>query len=128
MKRLIIAALITILTISTAYAGTVLIKGATTTGTGKQINVDGQTVHTYSCAFLTSTSITAFTSVLQGSIDNKATWHDLSTHAYDATEISNKYGMRHVYSKPVDWARINITVATGPDLDADCYHRQGGNR
>lgn len=125
MKKYITGILLVLLFISTAYAGTLMLKDATATGASGNIFVDGETSHTYACSFLNSTSITAFTVVLQGSIDNKTTWSDLSTLEYDATDLSNKFGMRHAASKPVDHTRINITVVTGTDLDADCYYRAG---
>ena len=126
MKKLYFIFII-LLIASTAYAGSHLIRGATATGTQTQgtLFVDGENNHTYGCSFLNSTSITAFTVVLQGSNDNKTTWSDLSTLAYDATDISNKFGMRHADGKPVDWVRLNITALTGTDLDADCYYTRG---
>jgi len=125
VKKYTIGILLVFLFISTAYAGTRMLSGATTTGASNAVFVDGEINHTYACSFLNSTSITAFTVVLQGSIDNKTTWSDLSTLAYDATDISNKFGMRHAASKPVDHTRLNITTVTGTDLDADCYYRTG---
>lgn len=125
MKKYITGILLVLLFIGTAYAGTQMLNGATATGSSNPVFVDGETSHTYACSFLNSTSITAFTVVLQGSIDNKTTWSDLSTLVYDATDISNKFGMRHAASKPVDDVRVNITALTGTDLDADCYYRSG---
>ena len=126
MKRLyLILAILLIAT--TAYAGTHLLRGATATGTQTQgtLFVDGETNHTFSCSFLNSTSITAFTAVLQGTIDDGTTWHDLGTNVFDATELSNKYSMMHSVSRAVDTVRINITVLTGTDLDADCHYQRG---
>ena len=125
MKKYITGILLVLLFISTAYAGTIMLNGATATGESGYVSVAGETSHTYACSFLNSSSITAFTVVLQGSIDNKTTWSDLSTLAYDATDISNKFGMRHAASKPIDYVRLNITALTGTDLDADCYYRTG---
>ena len=111
----------------TATAGTLLLPAATSTGPStKTVHLtEGEKNHNYSCSFLNSTSITAFTVVLQGSIDKKATWSDLSTNAFDATMISQKFGMRHAESKSVDDVRVNITVVTGTDLNAKCYYRAG---
>ena len=125
MKKYITGILLVLLFIGTAYAGTKMLNSATATGESGSIFVDGETNHTYACSFLNSTSITAFTVVLQGSIDDKTTWSDLSTLAYDATDISNKFGMRHAADKPADHIRLNITALTGTDLDADCYYRTG---
>lgn len=125
MKKYITGILLVLLFVGTAYAGTKMLNGATATGPSGSLFVDGEKYHTYACSFLNSTSITAFTVVLQGSIDNKTTWSDLSTLAYDATDISNKFGMRHAASKAVDHTRLNITTVTGTDLDADCYYRTG---
>lgn len=126
MKKLYLI-LVILLIATTAYAGTHLIRGATATGTQTQgtLFVDGETDHTFNCSFLNSTSITAFTAVLQGTIDNGTTWSDLGTNAFDAGELSNKFGMLHVVSKAIDTVRINITVLTGTDLDADCHYRRG---
>jgi hypothetical protein len=118
----IFSILLVLCMVATASAGTIMLKGATTTGPSAPISVDRERNHTFQCGFLNSTSITAFTTVLQGSIDKKTTWSDLGTNEFDATELSNKYSMFHVFSKPVDYVRINITVSTGPDLDADCYY------
>ena len=125
MKKYITGIFLVLLFISTAYAGTKMLNGATATGESGSIFVDGEKYHTYNCSFLNSTSITAFTVVLQGSIDNKTTWSDLSTLVYDATDISNRFGMRHAASKPIDHVRLNITALTGTDLDADCYYLAG---
>ena len=126
MKKYITGILLVLLFISTVYAGTIMLPGATATGASVPVDVvDGESEHTFSCSFLTSTSITAFTAVLQGTIDNKATWHDLGTNVYDATELSNRYSMMHVVDRVVDKVRINITALTGTDLDADCYYRSG---
>ncbi|MCK5613918.1 hypothetical protein KAR91_69290 [Candidatus Pacearchaeota archaeon] len=125
MKKYITGILLVLLFISTAYAGTIMLNGATATGASSHQSVDRETNHTFSCSFLTSTSITAFTAVLQGTIDNKATWHDLGTNVFDATELSNRYSMMHVADRPVDKVRINITTLTGTDLDADCYYIPG---
>ena len=126
MKKLILSLMLSVVMIGTAYAGSHMISGATTTTVSLTHHLtEGEAVHTYACSFLNSTSITAFTVVLQGSIDDKVTWSDLSTLAYDATDITNKFGMRHVTNKPVDDTRLNITVVTGSDLDADCYYSPG---
>ena len=117
--------LILLLFTSSAYAGTIMLNGATSTGASGYLAVDGESTHTFSCSFLTSDSITAFTAVLQGTIDNKATWHDLGTNVFDATELTDRYSMMHVISRAVDKVRIKITVVTGTGLDADCYYRQG---
>ena len=126
MKIYITGILSVLLFISTVYAGTIMLQGATATGASIPLAVvNGESEHTFSCSFLNSTSITAFTAVLQGTIDNKATWHDLGTNVFDATELSNRYSMMHVVNRPVDKIRINITALTGTDLDADCYYRTG---
>ena len=125
MKKYITGILLVLLFISTAYAGTIMLKDATATGPSGDLFVDGEKYHTFNCSFLNSTSITAFTAVLQGSIDNKTTWSDLGTNVFDATELSNRYSMMHPVSRAVDHIRINITALTGTDLDADCYYRSG---
>ena len=125
MKKIILSIILSIVMVSTAYAGSRMIYEATSTGPGKPLKVDRAKNHNYTCSFLNSTSITAFTVVLQGSIDEKATFSDLSTNAFDATMISQKFGMRHAESRGMDYVRLNITVVTGPDLDADCYYQSG---
>ena len=125
MKKYITGILAVLFFIGTAYAGTIMLNGATATGPSGYLFVDGEKYHTFNCSFLTSTSITAFTAVLQGSIDNKTTWSDLGTNVFDATELSNRYSMMHPVSRAVDHVRINITALTGTDLDADCYYRSG---
>ena len=125
MKKYITGILLVLLFISTAYAGTIMLNGATATGPSGSLFVDGEKYHTFNCSFLNSTSITAFTAVLQGSIDNKTTWSDLGTNVFDATELSNRYSMMHPVSRAIDHIRINITALTGTDLDADCYYRSG---
>ncbi len=128
MRKIIPGILLIFVIVGTSFAGTQMLKNATTTGPSTPISVDRERNHTFNCSFLNSTSITAFTAVLQGSIDNKTTWSDLGTNEFDATELSNKYSMMHPVYKAVDHVRINITVSTGPDLDADCYYTQATRR
>ena len=126
MKKYITGILLVLLFIGTAYAGTIMLKGATATGASGPLEVDGEKYHTFNCSFLTSTSITAFTTVLQGTIDNGTTWSDLGTNVFDATELSNRYSMMHPVSRAVDKVRINITALTdNGDPDIDCYYRSG---
>lgn len=125
LKKIFFTVLLLAFMVSIGYAGTQMIVGATATGPSSPLKSDKIKTHTYNCSFLNSTSITAFTVVLEGTIDNKVTWDPLSTNAFDATMITNKHGMRHSESKAVDYTRLNITVATGSDLDADCNYKPG---
>jgi len=65
------------------------------------------------------TSISAFTVILQGSLDGRgvtdanATWFDVSSHAFTAGEITALAAMYHSTSKPLKRLRFQVSASTG---------------
>jgi hypothetical protein len=66
-----------------------------------------------------NTSISAFTVILQGSLngrnvtDANATWFDVATHAFTGGEITALAAMFHAVSKPLKRLRFQVSASTG---------------
>lgn len=89
----------------------------TAVGQGSENPVlNSASAHTVSCRYQdVDTSITAVTFNLSGSIDKGTTFEILqsSSHAFSASEITNKKAMVHIVNAPIDIVQINLTTLTG---------------
>lgn len=109
MKKLFIGFLLSLLVSTAAYAGTVLIDEATSTGAGKPLAVRGAKNHTVVATF---TNASTMVISLDASIDN-TTWPSIGDYTIDATDISNGYAIFHVNDRLVEYVKPNITTLTG---------------
>ena len=90
-----------------------LLNAATATGAGSTQRVFAiPTAHTVVATMGGTVVATAVTVDLEGSLDD-TTWFVLSSHAFDAGEITASAAMFHVADKPVKYVRANLNTLTG---------------
>ena len=111
MNRILTVISLILFLSSPSFAGSQLLKNATTTGASNyDLDTDGATNIWVTTTFSNTTTMVL---VLEGSNDKRITWLPLGSYTIDATDISNGYAGFHVNNRTADHVRPNVTTLSG---------------